>query len=253
MWSTLKFELSLNEDVSPDILKMDYEAAAANAFRNSFPGARISGCLFHLKKNLWETVGSKHATQAYNTIPEFQLIVDLMAALAYVRSDQVVALYDQAIEPMIQSLPDNAPESAVDYIDYFERTYVGRRAGRVGARRSPIFKPELWSIYEDLMEDSPTTNNALEAFNSQWNAAKLPSDTFWTVVKRFLREDSLAHSRYLQDIAAVQNRELSPDEGRKRKIAWREKMLRLKNMANKLEVLPPKDYLMAVNSIIKRS
>lgn len=50
MWTTIKFELSLDEDVSPDVLKMDYEAAAANAFRNSFPGARISGCLFHLKK-----------------------------------------------------------------------------------------------------------------------------------------------------------------------------------------------------------
>lgn len=176
-----------------------------------------------------------------------------MAALAYVQHDQVVAYYDQVIEPMIHGLPDTVPESAIDYIDYFERTYVGRRAGRVGARRAPIFKPDLWSIYEDLMQDSPTTNNALEAFNKQWNAAKLPSDTFWTVIKGFRREDSLAHARYLQDIAAVQNPELSPDEGRKRKIAWREKMLRLKNVANKLEVIPPKDYLMAINSIIKRS
>jgi len=253
MWATMKFELSQDEDISPDILKMDYEAAAANAFRNSFPGTRISGCLFHLKKNLWDTVGSKHATQAYNTVPEFQLIVDRMAALAYVRHDLVVAFYDQAIEPMIQSLPDSVPEPAVDYIDYFERTYVGRRAGRVGARRAPLFKPDLWSIYEDLMQDSPTTNNALEAFNNQWNAAKLPSDTFWTVIKGFLREDSLAHSRYLQDIAAVQNPEISPDEGRKRKIVWREKMLRLKNVASKLDAIPAKDYLLAVNSIIKRS
>ena len=251
MWETIQFNLT--DGISPEVLKLDYEAAAANSFRNCFPTSRISGCLFHLKKNLWDTVGSKHATQAYNTIPEFQLIVDLMAALAYVRPDKVVTYYDQVIEPMVLKLSDAIPESAIDYIDYFERTYVGRRVGRVGARRAPLFKPEQWSIFEDLLEDSPTTNNALEAFNKQWNAAKLPSDTFWTVIKGFVREDSLANSRYLQDLAAVQNPDVSPDEGRKRKIAWREKMRRLKNGAEKFDMIPPKDYLMTINSIIKRS
>ena len=176
-----------------------------------------------------------------------------MAALAYVRPDKVVTYYDQVIEPMVLKLSDAIPESAIDYIDYFERTYVGRRVGRVGARRAPLFKPEQWSIFEDLLEDSPTTNNALEAFNKQWNAAKLPSDTFWTVIKGFVREDSLANSCYLQDLAAVQNPDMSPDEGRKRKIAWREKMRRLKNGAEKFDMIPPKDYLMTINSIIKRS
>ena len=253
MWETIKFSLSEEVAVSPEVLKLDYELAAANAFRNSFPAARISGCLFHLKKNLWDTVGSKHATVVYNTIPEFQLVVDLMASLAYVRPDKVIGYYDQVIESMVINLPDTIPEAAIDYIDYFERTYVGRRVGRVGARRAPLFKPEQWSIYEDLLEDSPTTNNALEAFNKQWNATKLPSDTFWTVIKGFKREDSLAETRYLQDIAAVHNPDASPDEGRKRKIAWREKMRRLKNVAQKLDILPPKDYLMAINAIIKRS
>ena len=109
---------------------------------------------------------------------DFQLIVDLMAALSYVKEDQVLDYYDQVIEPLIQKLPNTIPEAALDYVDYFERTYVGRRAGRNGARRGPIFKPDLWSIFPDLMEDMPTTNNALEAFNAQWNASDFCLTTF---------------------------------------------------------------------------
>jgi len=253
MWETLKFALCEEGKVAPDILKLDYEMASANAFRNAFPTSRVSGCLFHLKRNLWDTVGKKHAICLYNTNPDFQLIVDLMAALAYVRHDKVIFYYDQVVEPLITKLPDTTPEVAFDYIDYYERTYVGRRAGRVGSRRSPMFCPSLWSIYEDIIQDKPTTNNALESFNAQWNATKLPSDNFWTVIAGFRREDSLAHERYLKDLSEVQNPEVSPDEGRKRKIAWRQKMHRLQNLAGKLDDIPPQDYLMAVNSLIKRN
>ena len=55
---------------------------------------------------------------------DFQLIVDLMAALSYVKEDQVLDYYDQVIEPLIQKLPNTIPEAALDYVDYFERTYV---------------------------------------------------------------------------------------------------------------------------------
>ena len=253
MWESIKLGISGDPETFPTFLKMDYETAAANAFRNTFPESRISGCLFLLKKNLWETVGKKHCTALYNTNPDFQLIVDLMATLSYVKEDQAVDYYDKVIEPLIQKLPESIPEVAFDYIDYYERTYVGRRAGRTGARRSPFFKPDLWSIYPDLLEDKPTTNNALEAFNSQWNASRLLSDNFWSVVTRFRQEDALAHGRYLKELAEVQNPLLSPDEGTKRKINWRNKILQLRNLAIQFDTIPAADYLMAVNSIIKKS
>jgi hypothetical protein len=153
----------------------------------------------------------------YNTSKEFQTIVDLMAALPYVRSDKISGYYNLIIEPLIDQLPEDIPIEALDYVSYFERTYVGRRAGRTGNRRAPIYSPDLWSVFCEVLADHPTTNNAMEAFNSQWNAAKLPSDTFWSVIEGFKREDALAKERYLQEIISVQHPELCPDEGRKRK------------------------------------
>ncbi len=74
--------------------------------------------MFHLKKNLWETVGKKHALKLYNTNDQFQFNVDLMAALSYTGADLVVPFYDEAIEPLIEDLPDDLDESGYNYINY---------------------------------------------------------------------------------------------------------------------------------------
>jgi hypothetical protein len=93
----------------------------------------------------------------------------------------------------------------------------------------------------------------MEAFNSQWNAAKLPSDTFWSVVEGFKREDALAKERYLQEIISVQNPELCPDEGRKRKIFQRAKMQRLINVCQKFNMISPVEYLHSISAILKKT
>jgi hypothetical protein len=206
-----------------------------------------------MRKNLWEGVGKKHAIKVYNTSKEFQTIVDLMAALPYVRSDKISGYYNLIIEPLIDQLPEDIPIEALDYVSYFERTYVGRRAGRTGNRRAPIYSPDLWSVFCEVLADHPTTNNAMEAFNSQWNAAKLPSDTFWSVIEGFKREDALAKERYLQEIISVQHPELCPDEGRKRKIAQRAKMERLINLCGKFDSISPTEFLYSVNAVIKKA
>jgi hypothetical protein len=176
-----------------------------------------------------------------------------MAALAYVRSDKVCAYFNEVIEPLIEKLPEDIPVEAMDYISYFERMYVGRRAGRNANRRPPVYATELWSVFEEVLADHPTTNNAMEAFNSQWNAAKLPSDTFWSVVEGFKREDALAKERYLQEIISVQNPELCPDEGRKRKIFQRAKMQRLINVCQKFNMISPVEYLHSISAILKKT
>ena len=248
VWEAVKVTLCDDgDDVFPEVMKMDFEAAACLAFRSSFPMSRVSGCLFHLKRNLWDTIGKKHCTSLYNTNPDFQTIVDSMASLAYVRQDKVVEYYNGVIEPLVQKLSDTVPEVAFDYIDYFERTYVGRHNGRMGLRRAPLFKPGVWSIYQELVDDQPTTNNNLEAFNSQWNAARLPSDNFWTVLERFRQEDALARKRYMKDLAEVR----SPESEKKRKVMWRHKMQQLHDLAVDFEKHQPKEYLVAVNLIVK--
>jgi hypothetical protein len=42
MWESVKFSLSNNNQFSPDVLKVDFELAAINAFRTSFPNSKVT-------------------------------------------------------------------------------------------------------------------------------------------------------------------------------------------------------------------
>jgi len=208
--------------------------------------------MFHLSKNMWDALKSKKATSVYNTSDEFQIIVDLLSALPYAKPSAVVAYFEAAIEPLIEKLPEDFPEPALEYIDYVVKTYIGRPAGRSGARRSPMFKPDLWSAYEDILAENPTTNNAVEAFNAQWNSAKKPSDNLWSVIDGFKQEDSLAQERHLHDLADVRDERAGLEEGRKRKIVQRAREERILNVVKKFEMMTPAEYLFAVSSVIKK-
>jgi len=175
-----------------------------------------------------------------------------LASLAYVRHDLVVPFFEEAIEPLIDDLPEDFPDVAHDYFEYVIRTYIGRRAGRSVARRRPMFKPELWSSFEDVIADLPTTNNALESFNARWNSSRLLSDNIWSVMTGFQREDALAYERYLNDIPSVANPKLSPLEGTTRKINHRDYCAKLKNVALKIDETPAIEYLSIVASLMKR-
>lgn len=209
--------------------------------------------MFHLKSNLWDTVGKKNATKIYNTHQTFQEIVDWTAALSYCRADLVTQFFDEAIEPLIESLPDDFPDAAIDYIDYVTRTYIGKRAGRAGSRRAPTFKPEIWTVFDEVVQECPTTNNALEAWNGRFNTTKLPSNNIWCLITALQSEDSFAGERYIQELSNVINPDLSPEEGRKRKIKHREKMTKLKNIASKIDDVDAAEYLAVVSSIIKKN
>ena len=231
---------------------MDIYSINQTIKKSYFKKTQVSGCLFHLKQNLWDTVSKKGAIDLYNNEKTFQEIVDFIAALSYVRSDLVIPFFNEVIEPMIDKLTDEILHEGQDYFDYVVRTYIGSRAGRSSSRRAPLFRPELWSSFDDLLTDSPTTNNALESWNARWNSAKMSTSNFWSVVEGFQREDALAYQRYLSDISDVQNPNVSPVEGTSRKIKHRLKMSRLKNVALKINSVPPAEYLAIVSSIMRK-
>jgi hypothetical protein len=57
MWESIKFSLSDNGQFTPDVLKVDFELAAINSFKNSFPTSKVthfkikSFMLAHLSKS----------------------------------------------------------------------------------------------------------------------------------------------------------------------------------------------------------
>ena len=66
----------------------------------------------------------------YENDVAFSLMVRTIPALAFVPPDRVVETYE-ALEELM-------PNEMLSLLDYFERTYIGRRIGN--QRREPMFK-----------------------------------------------------------------------------------------------------------------
>ena len=200
LWAKIKE--GLPSTYSPDYLMIDFEASASKGFLENFPAAKVTGCHFHFSKNIIHQLGQKGCLSKYNKCQEFQQLVKLMQALAFLPADDVAKAWEQVIEPFFYRHQDILTESMDDFIDYFIATYVGK-VGRNRRRGNPKIKLDMWTKFNVVKEQMPCTNNAVEAFNRAWNRSTPSNASLWTILDGFLREEMLMknklHEAWQQD------------------------------------------------------
>ena len=242
LWQQIEFEISQDyPDHSPEKVLMDFEQAASKTFAENFPDAEVVGCIFHFRKNFRHQLGKKGCLTLYDEDEDFQRIADQMCCLAYVPASSIVSYFETAIEPNIEKAEPDLPEAALDFFDYFVKTYIGRRAGRKGARRQPMFAHKMWSAFDQIKNGLATTNNAQEASNGVWNDNADTNKSLWSVINGFQREDALAKERFYRGIFGS---EKSPTTSRALDQAY--KVEALKKAAKMFGQVPAKEYLALV-------
>lgn len=83
-----------------------------------------------------------------------------LVALAFLPPEDVILLYEKLMEePFFVSNAD----LLLEFIQYFERTWIGTTAGR--RKVHPIFEISLWNCFHSVLEDLPKTNNSCEGFH----------------------------------------------------------------------------------------
>ena len=136
----------------------------------------FSTCFFHLAQAHWRKIQSLDLVEHYISDEEYSLLLRCFTALAFV-PDTRVAEYFNLIS---QSVPEDAPPIAFDFVKDIEDTHVGRelyeraeeneneglmiRNRRTPRWKKPIFAPKLWSVYERVLNDEPKTTNMLEGW-----------------------------------------------------------------------------------------
>ena len=119
-------------------------------------------------------LGFKGCLNLLDGSESFQMIYNLIRALAFVPKNKVESIYTQVIlKEWDQSKGDWAEDSdnADDFLEYFERYFIGQESRRGSTQ--PIFPLELWNKFDCLSvpEDDSTvpvlTNNSMEAYNSR--------------------------------------------------------------------------------------
>ena len=110
------------------------------------------------------------------------------------------------LEPMVDENEENLSEEALEWFEYFTKTYVGAINNRTGVRRAAKINPERWSQFFTVLQDKPYTNNSVEGFNNAWNGSSVLNSTVWVTVDHFNKEETLAMSRWREEATTVQAR-----------------------------------------------
>ncbi len=107
-------------------------------------------------------------------------------ALAFLPSDEIPTAFD--------NLKTEIPPIANNVIQWFEDNYIyGRirrrlRTGNV-IRTSPLFPPQLWSVYDSIELGIPRTQNHIEAWHRRWGTLVGQAHVgVYTIIKEFQKE-----------------------------------------------------------------
>src|SRR5277367_850015 len=85
----------IQPNLSPNSISCDFELPAFRAMQDSFPGAEIFGCFFHLCQNVKKHVGELHLNKRYNNEVDFALKAKMITALAFVPINDLDVAFDR--------------------------------------------------------------------------------------------------------------------------------------------------------------
>ena len=174
--------------LEPKIVTTDFELAAINAFKMTFPQSVINGCHFHLGQSVQRKVNELGLKTSYQTNPELALHVRMLYALAYVPIDAV----SEALEVICAAIPDEG----IPVLEYFDNTYVngpklqrGENDTRVTMHKEPMFPPKLWNVSDRFLNGLPTTSNHVEAWHRRFQCLLvIDHPSFYTCLHKIRQE-----------------------------------------------------------------
>lgn len=142
---------------------MDFERANINAFQTYFPNAAVALCLFHFSQSLYRQIVSKGLRDAYLNVddPTVRQALIPFFGLPFVPLQHLNEVFELVVS--------EAPEEILEFADYVEVTYVKGRPRR-GRRAAipPSFPPQLWNVYQLVLNGRQRTNNVVEGWNSKF-------------------------------------------------------------------------------------
>ena len=227
-------------ELDPTFMIVDFELASINALQQTFPRARVSGCLFHLRQSIYRSVQRYGLVDEYRRNDNVSLSVRKLTALAFLPSDE--------IEDAFIALSNIAPREVEQVYKYFGETYVlGRpivaprkgRPPRCPRRHAPRFPPHLWSIHHLQVRNLPRTNNNLEAWHRRFETVVERCHLgVYSVIREFIKEDH----RTDQEVERL----IAGNAPRKKKREQLQREERLATVFNRLGTIPTDDYLRGV-------
>ena len=94
----------------------------------------------------------------------------------------MIDFYQKTIIPFFDNKGLNKIPELVAFKLYFENTYIGK------GKKKPVFHPDSWNMFHEIMNELSNTNNGLEQLNSQINQNLKAKNTIYTTIEIFQNE-----------------------------------------------------------------
>ena len=200
-------------------------------YRTIHPNGNVSGCYFHLCKNIWRKVQGLGLQQRYQDDAEFSMHIRMIMALAFIPLVDI----NRAFDDLSTEIRTNFNNNLDDLLDYFEDTYIGRLR-RNGQRGDPTFAQVIWNMHTRARNELPRTNNNVEGWHRgiqfHINACHPNIWKFLDVIKR---EENLTRVKITQCLGG------HPNVPQKKK--YLDCNVRITNIVQNYAALPTLDYL----------
>ncbi|CAF4511903.1 unnamed protein product [Rotaria socialis] len=176
----------------------------------------ICSCLFHFGQCIWRHLQSLGLQKKYQEDKYFHWNVRKLLALAFVPVVDVI----KAFEFIADAFNDDDDE---DFIDYFEKTWIGEPKKRGVGRKNPLFTIDLWNVYDRESANLPRSNNSIEGWHNAFaKRVSIAHPTITKLTDKIRREQS----KFEVDIAQIrQGQEPKPKKATYRKLDDRIKRL----------------------------
>lgn len=185
---------TLNCNLKPKTVMLDFEIGAMTAFKKEFGDIKIRGCHFHFAQSIWRHIQECGLSKQYKEDSTFAFEIKKLNALAYVPVDYVVRYFEYLVDtPFYRELESDLSR----LLDYFEETWVGKM-DRNGKRKNPKFSITIWNCYVDEY-NLPKTNNSVEGWHNSFSSilnAIHPS--IWKFIRALQKEEKLNRLKMVQ-------------------------------------------------------
>jgi hypothetical protein len=176
--------LKLGLELRPEIVMLDFEHAAMNAFSFHFPRIQIKCCYFHLGQSFYRKLCSEGLKEQYTNDVNLRNWFKKIISLALIPIEKVEDVFEQ----LCIEKPDY-DEKIDNFLDYVLLNYI-----RNDENDRYVFPLEVWNHYES----EKRTNNDLEGYNSKLEKFLGNHPNIWLFINKIKAEESTATLKYMR-------------------------------------------------------
>ena len=161
-WNALQFiGNACGDTIRPKSVVCDFEAALINAVTDWFPETQVIGCLFHFKQACKRRIVKYRIPPTEANIAMERGVLDMLTVIdpSKIVSHGFVYVKNKIRERCKEEAMKYSTHKWKQFWGYFERTWIQR------------FPPKFWNVFGIRRDIIARTNNPLERFNRELNAA----------------------------------------------------------------------------------